>query len=260
MIESKMADGHSWNASLYDARHSFVSGYGADLVELLAPLAGETILDLGCGTGHLTARIAESGAEVLGFDASCEMIEQARRNHPSLRFELADATRFQLPAPCDAVFSNAALHWVKPPQAAVERIAAALRPGGRFVAEFGGRGNVRQIIAAARESVAAVVGDDPGDVNPWYFPSVGEYAALLERHSLEVRHAALFDRPTPLEEGEQGMDNWLTMFGEPCFGSLPPVQRAAAKAQTVERLRAALWLDGKWIADYCRLRVVALKT
>ncbi|HVC95991.1 MAG TPA: class I SAM-dependent methyltransferase [Pirellulales bacterium] len=253
------ADHDTWDASLYDARHSFVSAYGEDLVGLLAPLPGETIVDLGCGTGQLTARIAESGAKVLGLDASPAMIEQARRNHPSLAFELADATRFHFPAPCDAVFSNAALHWVKPPEAAVERIEAALRPGGRFVAEFGGHGNVRQIVAAARAAVAAVSGRDPGDVNPWYFPSVGEYAALLERHSLEVRFAKLFDRPTPLEDGERGMIHFLRMFGQPCFALLPPADRERAMTDTSERLKSSLWRDGQWTADYRRIRVMAVK-
>jgi trans-aconitate methyltransferase len=252
-------DRQTWDASLYDARHSFVSAYGEDLVELLAPKADETIVDLGCGTGQLTARIAETGAKVLGLDASPEMIEQARRNHPALTFELADATRFHLPAPCDAVFSNAALHWVKPPEAAVVRIEAALRPGGRFVAEFGGHGNVRQIVVAARAAVAAVLGYDPGDVSPWYFPGVGEYAALLERHSLEVRFAALFDRPTPLKEGERGMVHWLRMFGQPCFALLPQPDRERAMADTVERLKGALWRDGRWTADYRRIRVSAVR-
>jgi len=249
----------AWDASLYDARHSFVSAYGEELVELLAPKAGETIIDLGCGTGQLTARIAESGANVLGLDASPEMVEQARRNHPTLAFEVVDATRFHLPAPCDAVFSNAALHWVKPPEAAVERIEAALRHGGRFVAEFGGHGNVRQILTEVRATIAAVLGRDPGDVNPWYFPSVGEYATLLERHSLEVRFAVLFDRPTPLEEGERGMVNWLRMFGQPCFALLPPADREPAMAETVERLRGALWREGQWTADYRRIRFTAMR-
>jgi trans-aconitate 2-methyltransferase len=222
-------------------------------------LPGESIVDLGCGTGHVTAQIAESGAKVLGLDASAEMIAQARRNQPSLTFDLADATRFQLPEPVDAVFSNAVMHWVKPPESAVERIATVLRPGGRFVAEFGGRGNVRQIVEAAREAVATVLGRDPGDVNPWYFPSVGEYAALVERHSLEVRFAAIFDRPTPLEEGERGMANWLAMFGEPCFAALSPAERPRAMAETVDRLKGALWRDGCWTADYRRIRVVAVK-
>ncbi|HVW36746.1 MAG TPA: methyltransferase domain-containing protein [Pirellulales bacterium] len=250
----------TWNAGLYDQRHSFVYQHGADLLELLAPQAGERILDLGCGTGHLTAQIAGLGAAVLGLDASAEMIAEARRNHPQLSFGIADATQFQVAESFDAVFSNAVLHWVRPPERAVERIAAALKPGGRFVAEFGGKGNVASIVAAAAQAVSAVLGRDAGDVNPWYFPSVGEYASLLEANGLEVRYAALFDRPTPLEEGEQGMANWLTMFGAPCFAMLAEADRPRAVADAVERARPKLYRDGQWTADYRRLRVVATKT
>jgi trans-aconitate 2-methyltransferase len=249
----------SWNAGLYDQRHSFVYQHGADLLELLAPRAGERILDLGCGTGHLTAQIAARGAEVLGLDASAEMIEQARKNHPQLSFEIADATRFEVTEPFDAVFSNAVLHWVKPPEKAVERIAAALKPGGRFVAEFGGKGNVAAILAGVNRAVSAVLGRDAGDVNPWYFPSVGEYTSMLETNGLGVHYAALFDRPTPLEDGEQGMANWLTMFGAPCFAMLAEADRPSAVAAAVEQTRPKLYRDGQWTADYRRLRVVAIK-
>jgi trans-aconitate 2-methyltransferase len=249
----------TWNAGLYDQRHSFVYQHGADVLELLAPRAGERVLDLGCGTGHLTEQIAARGAEVLGLDASAEMIDQARQNHPELAFEIADATRFEVAEPFDAVFSNAVLHWVKPPEKAVERIAAALKTGGRFVAEFGGRGNVAAIIAAAGAAVSTMLGRDAGEINPWYYPSVGDYAALLEANGLEVRYAAIFDRPTPLEAGEQGLANWLAMFGAPCFAMLAEADRPQAVADTVEQARLKLYRDGQWTADYRRLRIVALK-
>lgn len=249
----------TWNAALYDQRHAFVYERGADLLELLAPQAGERILDLGCGTGHLTAQIAARGAEVVGLDASAEMIEQARRNHPQLAFEIADATQFEVAEPFDAVFSNAVLHWVKPPEKAIERIAAALKPGGRFVAEFGGKGNVAAILDAVGQAVNAALGRDAGDVNPWYYPSVGQYAAILEANHFEVRYATLFDRPTPLEEREQGLANWLAMFCGPCFAVLPEALRPQAIADTIERARPRLYRDGSWTADYRRLRIMAAK-
>ncbi|HUY92905.1 MAG TPA: methyltransferase domain-containing protein [Pirellulales bacterium] len=249
-----------WDAGLYDKRHSFVYQYGADLLELLAPRAGERILDLGCGAGHLTAQIAERGAESLGLDASPEMIDQARRNHPERAFAVADATQFEVAEPFDAVFSNAVLHWVKPPEKAVERITAALKPGGRFVAEFGGQGNVAAIIEAAGQAVSSALSRDAGDVNPWYFPSIGQYAALLEAFGLEVRYATLFDRPTRLNEGEQGLANWLEMFGAPCFTMLVEADRPRAITDAVERARPRLFREGQWTADYRRLRVVAIKT
>ena len=254
----------TWNAALYDQRHSFVYQHGADLLELLAPRPGERILDLGCGTGHLTAQIAARGAEVVGLDASAEMIAEARRNHPQLAFEIADATQFEVPKPTvaepfDAVFSNAVLHWVKPPEKAVERIAAALKPGGRFVAEFGGQGNVAAIVDAVGQAVNAALGRDAGDINPWYYPSVGQYAAILEAHGIEVRYAALFDRPTLLDDRERGLANWLAMFGGPCFAVLPEPLRPRAVADAIERARPHLFRDGQWTADYRRLRVAAVK-
>src|SRR5262249_56540999 len=128
--------------------HSFVWKHGAALIEVLAPRPGERILDLGCGTGHLTAQIAEAGAEVIGIDSSPGMIAEARRLYPHVRFEVADARDFALDAGFDAAFSNAVLHWIKEPERAIACVRRALKPGGRFVAEFGGRGDVRAIVAA----------------------------------------------------------------------------------------------------------------
>src|SRR5258708_1506630 len=131
-----------WNPGLYESSHSFVWEYGRDLIGLLAPQPGERILDVGCGTGQLTAEIARSGAHVVGIDSSSRMIEQARGNFPDLRFELQDVCTIEYRAEFDAVFSNAALHWVLRAEDAARAIAQALRPSGRFVAELGGHGNI----------------------------------------------------------------------------------------------------------------------
>jgi trans-aconitate methyltransferase len=136
----------SWNANLYQDKHRFVWQYGEDLLQLLNPQAGELILDLGCGTGQLTEKISQFGAEVLGVDNSATMIEKARENYPHLRFEVADARNLQIDQPLDAVFSNATLHWIKEPEAAIASIHQALKLGGRFVAEFGGKGNIQHIL------------------------------------------------------------------------------------------------------------------
>lgn len=255
-----MAETNSWNAELYDHRHAFVYEQAAELIELLRPCADERILDVGCGTGHLTARIADAGAQVMGIDASPEMIGQARHNYPQLEFQMADVRDFRSAEPFDAVFSNAALHWIQPPEEAVRTMAAVLRPGGRLVAEFGGRGNVQQILLGLSEAVRAVIGGPVAAVNPWYFPSVAEYAGLLEREHLEVRYAVLFDRPTPLEDGEAGMANWLSMFGQPCLAAVPAEQRATVLAEAIERMRPRLFRDGDWLADYRRLRIMAVLT
>jgi trans-aconitate 2-methyltransferase len=244
----------TWNVGLYDASHSFVWKFGASLVELLAPQAGERILDLGCGTGHLTAQIATAGADVVGFDSSSTMIDQARSAHPAIRFEIGDARTFAFGEGYDAVFSNAVLHWVQQPELAVAQVRAALRPGGRFVVEFGGKGNTRQMVAALlKQAVALGVRDY---AIPWYYPSVAEYSSILEQHGLEVTYATLFERPTLLE-GEDGTKKWFEMFCGSLLDRLTPEQRAECLAALDADLRPALYRDGQWKADYRRLRVVA---
>jgi trans-aconitate 2-methyltransferase len=243
-----------WDADLYDRSHSFVWKHGAALLDLLAPQPGERVLDLGCGTGHLTAQLAAAGAAVLGIDSAPAMIEQARRAYPALRFEVADARDFAFQQPFDAVFSNAALHWVRPPETVIACVRRALKPGGRFVAEFGGKGNV-QAIAAALADAARAVGVAPPE-SPWYFPGIGEYASLLEAGGLEVTFALLFDRPTALE-GEQGMRRWVEMFGSWALAAVPAERREEFLRAVEDRLRPPLYQDGTWYADYRRLRVLA---
>jgi trans-aconitate methyltransferase len=247
----------SWDPALYQSAHAFVWKKASDLIELLDPKPGERVLDLGCGTGQLAAKIAERGATVVGIDRSAEMVEEARRNFPRLGFDVGDATTFTLAEPVDAVFSNATLHWVKPPEAAVERIWAALRPGGRFVAEFGGKRNVERIMHAIRHALREIAGVEFERINPWYYPSVAEYAGILERRGFEVTFATLFERPTPLEGGEHGLRNWVKMFGASMLENVLPERRDALFAAVEDHARPALFRDGGWTADYVRLRVVA---
>jgi trans-aconitate methyltransferase len=188
-----------WDARLYDDKHTFVWEAAADLVGVLAPQPGERILDLGCGTGHLTAKIAANGAFTLGIDNAESMIAQVRRNYPALRFELTDARDLPYVGQFDAVFSNAVLHWVRPPRKAAASIWQALRPGGRLVAEFGGKGNVQRLLDAVSEAKREAGIGGRGSGHPWYYPSIAEYSTLLENQGFTVTSAALFNRPTPLE-------------------------------------------------------------
>ncbi len=246
-----------WNSALYDQKHAFVYEYGQDLLALLKPQPGELILDLGCGTGHLTNQIAQSGARVIGLDHSPQMLDTARQQYPQLEFIQSDASDFSLPETCDAIFSNAVLHWVTRAAEAAACLARALKPGGRFVAEFGGHGNVANIIDAVQ---SVVTGYTHATVrHPWFYPSIGEYAALLEAQGLEMRQAFLFDRFTKLE-GDDGMRNWLTMFAESMFVDLPATAKKAALTEIEARLRATNFQDGVWYADYRRLRVVAIRS
>jgi SAM-dependent methyltransferase len=227
-----------WDAGLYESSSQFVWKYGGGVVALLEPKPGERILDVGCGTGHLTAEIAAAGATTFGIDASPAMIAQARQNFPKLSFRLVDAAEFQSEPAFDAVFSNAALHWMLEPDRVAAVIARALKPGGRFVGELGGKGNIAAIERAVRSSIHN------------YYPSVGEYSAVLERNGFEVRLMTLFDRPTPLDGGENGMREWIQTFrGD----NTRPLEEVEAE------LRPLLFHDGLWVADYRRLRFIAVR-
>jgi trans-aconitate 2-methyltransferase len=249
----------TWNSTLYEDAHAFVWQYGESLLDFLAPQSDETILDLGCGTGHLTAKIASAGATVWGIDADANMIQQARQNHPQLRFEVADARNFQVDETVDAVFSNAVLHWIREPDAVLSCIYRALKPGGRFVAELGGQGNI-QAIAQALLTALQQLGEDPSTIQlPWYFPSIGDYATRLEHQGFEVRYATLFDRPTALD-GPSGLANWLQMFANSLLKgrSLQEQQQIIHLVET--QLQPTLFRDHQWWADYRRLRIVAIRT
>jgi SAM-dependent methyltransferase len=252
---SERASG-DWNAGLYDDAFSFVWQHGSNLIDLLAPQPGERVLDLGCGTGHLAQAIAERGAEVVGLDSAPSMVEQARRNYPNLRFEVADAAGFDL-GRFDAVFSNAVLHWVPQPQQVIASVRGALKPGGRFVAEFGGHGNVAALTAALLDAIAAAGYPAGAERNPWFFPGIAEYTALLERGGLEPTLALLFDRPTLLDGGEAGLRNWIEMFADSFLAGVPAEGRNAIARDVERRLRPTRFRDGTWVADYRRLRVVA---
>ncbi len=249
---------NTWNTALYDQKHNFVFNYGQDLVPLLDPRPGERILDLGCGTGHLTHAIAASGAQVVGIDSSPEMIAAAHAAYPDITFHLMDAREFVFAEPFDAVFSNAVLHWIAEAEQVAQRVAAALKPGGRFVAEFGGKGNVATIIDAMQQAAHEILGITIQF--GWYYPSIGEYASLLERQGLETRTALLFDRPTRLEDGAQGFRNWIQMFRGRALQDIPNDARERVMTLAEDKAREKLFYDGNWHADYRRLRVVAVKT
>jgi SAM-dependent methyltransferase len=248
-----------WNPALYDSKHSFVWQYGAEVVSLLAPQPGEQILDIGCGTGHLTAKIAESGARVLGVDVSREMVAAARENYPRLEFLHSDARELRLDCEFNAVFSNAALHWILEPARVVALIWNTLRPGGRFVGEFGGKGNTLRLLGGFKQALQDLGMPVQGDLNPWYFPSPGEYATLLERAGFEARYLILFDRPTAQEGGEAGLRNWITAFYPDLISKLPPGMAEPFVRRVEEISRPELFREGRWTIDYKRLRFAAWK-
>ncbi|MEK3646118.1 class I SAM-dependent methyltransferase [Aeribacillus sp. FSL M8-0235] len=176
----------SWNAALYDAKHSFVSKFGEHLLDLLEPKKGERILDLGCGTGDLAWKLYELGVDVVGIDKSENMINQAKAKYPGLTFEVKDVLNLGYRNEFDAVFSNAVLHWIKPPKQALINIYQALKENGRFVAEFGGKGNVKTITDAIRNEFNQLGMNEKANQFPWYFPSIGEYSSLMEEAGFRV--------------------------------------------------------------------------
>ncbi|CAI8805788.1 trans-aconitate 2-methyltransferase [Brevibacillus sp. IT-7CA2] len=253
-----MIQTNQWNAGLYDAKMNFVSEYGKGLVDWLQPAPGENILDLGCGTGDLCAQLSLAGANVTGIDFSTAMIETARQKYPQFAFEVADAHTYRTDVSYNAVFSNAALHWMKRPAEVVETIWLALAPDGRFVAEFGGHGNCGQITKALR-TVLARKGIPADERSPWYFPSIGEYTTLLEKQGFHVVLASHFDRPTVMADGDLGLSHWLNSFCSPFFAGLSSDEIQQLCREVTDLLRPALFQEGHWVLDYKRIRVLAHK-
>ncbi len=242
----------TWDPNRYARNARFVADLGVGVVELLNPQPGERILDLGCGDGALTRKLAEMGCDVVGVDSSPQQIEAACKSGLDARVKDCQALDFD--QEFDAVFSNAALHWMKRADAVIEGVKRSLKPGGRFVAEMGGAGCVQRIRRAVEEALSHR-GVDAASRNPWYFPSAEDYGARLERHGFRIDFMSLFDRPTDLP-GE--LTDWLETFAEPYTSALPADDRAVLCREVQEQLRPQLCdANGHWQADYVRLRFAA---
>lgn len=254
MTEKRAAGLQSWDATLYDQSFGFVADFGAGLVDLLAPGAGERIIDLGCGIGQLTADIAARGAEVIGIDADPEMIALARQKYPDLKFVCASGEDFSLPEQADGVFSNAALHWMKQPEPVIASVKRALKPGGRFVAEMGAYRNVITITEALYRALEEQSVPSEAVEFPWYFPRTSAYIALLEAEGFDVTNFIYFVRPTPLDNCPNGLSDWIRMFGGGFLAAVPEGGEEKLMARAEELCRDRLCPDGRWVTDYTRLR------
>lgn len=248
--------GQTWNPDAYAANGRFVATLASDVVELLAPLPGEHILDIGCGDGALTEQLAATGADVIGVDNSPSMLEAARNRGLHVELHSADSLPYQ--QEFDAVFSNAALHWLPAEKhpAVLAGVHRALRPGGRFVAEMGGQGN----IAAIRTALSAVL-DDYGvnteSAAASFYPALAVYRRLLEKAGFAVDSIELIPRPTFLPNG---MEAWLNTFRNGVLDRLSTTDRTTVLTRTVTLLEPILRdHDGNWVADYVRLRFHATK-
>lgn len=246
------SQGQSWNPEQYRANAAFVAELGKPVLDLLAPSATDRVLDLGCGDGSLTVELARLGCAVVGVDSSENMIEAARGS--GVEAHVMDGTNLEFASEFDAVFSNAALHWMKPPEDVLAGVWRALKPGGRFVGEFGGSGNVGTIIRAIE---AALEARGHRAVCPWFFPTPEQYSALLRQAGFEVRSTELFTRPTPLPEDMRG---WLETFAGSYFAAIEEKEREELVSEIVETLDPQSRDEkGRWVADYVRLRFSAEK-
>lgn len=205
-----------WNSKLYDQSHDFVAKYGEGILSYLQSKTHETILDLGCGTGDLTKQIYNTGAKVIGVDNSGEMIEQAKTKFPQIEFFQMDAKALKLDVAFDAIFSNAVLHWIPEKEIVIKNMYSVLKPGGRIVLEFGGKGNNELMLKELRHSFLQRGYIKNAEIDFWYYPSIAEYATELEMRNFRVTHAEHFDRFTPLKSNS-GIKDWFTMFGENFF-------------------------------------------
>jgi trans-aconitate methyltransferase len=243
----------TWNPRQYEDNAGFVAELAGEVLSWLAPQPDERILDLGCGDGRLSLEIAQSGAQVLAVDDSAEMVAAAKERGLDAHVMQGQALEFD--GEFDAVFSNAALHWMHPPEAVISGVARALKPGGRFVGEMGGHGNVATITVALM-AVLNHRGLNGAKAIPWFFPTVDEYAELLKAGGFAIKRIILFPRPTRLPKGING---WLAIFSLPFLGLLPDSQREAAREEAIALLRPVLQdRQGNWVADYVRLRFEAV--
>jgi SAM-dependent methyltransferase len=243
-----------WDPERYARAAAFVPRLAGPMLELLRPKPGERLLDLGCGNGTLTAELVEAGHDVVGVDASAEQVAAARAL--GLDARVMDGHALDFADEFDAVLSNAALHWMREPDRVIDGVWRALKRGGRFAGDFGGAGNVRAVVDAIGAALARR-GRRAADHDPWYFPSVEDYAARLSRRGFAIEHAALVPRPTPLPGP---LEDWLDTFTGAFMAALPEGERRAARAEVVEAVRPALLgRDGVWVVDYVRLRFLARK-
>lgn len=248
-----------WEPKLYNEKHSFVYQYGESLIKLLDPKKNQRILDLGCGSGQLTSKINEFAKETVGIDKSAEMIADAKSKFPYIEFHVLDASNFRFNEKFDSIFSNATLHWVKDYKGAIKCMFENLNSNGKVVLEFGGKGNVQKIVNELRNSLKIRGYGKQSELDLWYFPTIGEYSIELESAGFRVLFAEHYDRPTELSDENSGIKDWISMFGENFFIGVPENHIDEIKSEVQEKVKEHCLINGKWFADYKRIRIVAIK-
>lgn len=243
-----------WNAALYDKAHGFVAEYGKNLLAFVPKDNAQCIIDIGCGTGALTARLKPLCGYVLGVDASESMVAKARAQHPEIPFEVCDATALPFESAFDVAFSNAVFHWIPDHDSLLASIRYALKPNGRLVCEFGAHGNVAAIGRAFDQACARRgLSGRPA----FHLPTAEEFTQSLLQNGFAPETVEEYDRPTPLGGGEAGLSDWLRQFFASTLSALPKALQDELIADTERLARGALWNGREWVADYRRLRAVA---
>lgn len=242
-----------WDSDTYTSDFDFVYKYGDDVTSLITAPVGSTVVDLGCGNGALTAQLSETGYDVIGVDASEKMLAAAKKAYPSLKLVLGDASRIELSKKADVVFSNAVFHWIDNQDALIKNVNRLLKDGGELVFEFGGKGCAETVHGALEREF-----ERHGLKYPrvFYFPTISEYAAILERSGFSVRYAALFDRPT-VQKGNAA--DWIRMFVKKPFEGMDAALADRIINDAQDAVRDRLYADGRWIIDYVRIRMRAVK-
>ena len=243
-----------WDAELYENEHDFVSEYGKDLLQFLPREFGTRVLDVGCGTGTLAARLVDEGLRVVGIDESPEMIARAQAVYPDIEFCVQDALSMDFTSEFDVVFSNAVFHWIPDHAALLQRIRTALIPGGKLVCEFGGVGNVVRIQDAFERSLKR---RGISYTSPFEFPESNAFKQLVFDAGFVVELINMSDQYTPLNGGARGLRTWVEQFFEADLSALPEAEQAMVIAEMEDELQSVLWDGQRWSADYRRLRVVA---
>lgn len=245
---------NQWNAQTYETNARFVSDLATPVVDLLSPIAKERILDLGCGDGVLTSQLMSLGCNMVGIDPSEDFIAAAKKR--GVDATLVDARQLRFVNEFDAVFSNAVLHWIPEASTVASNVFRALKPGGRFVGEFGGHGNIAAImtsLVSAHKKRGASMERNLG----WYYPTSSEYREVLEQAGFAVEFIDLIPRPTPLPTG---MEGWLRTFRGTYLKEKFHEEAEQVLHEVIDNLQFALCDSrGNWTADYVRLRFRATK-
>ena len=243
----------NWNPVTYARDARFVADLGKPLLELLAPKKGEGVMDLGCGDGALTEKIAQ-GVSVIGADTSFAQARAAQER--GLPIVVVDGHHLCFKRRFDAVFTNAAIHWMQRPEKIVQEVWLSLKTAGRFIGEFGAKGNVETVRSALHKGLRRR-GIDPLALDPWYFPTAEDFSKLLIKANFTVRSIEIIERPTQLPGG---LLDWLEIFAQPFTNAIEKNQRRSFLNEVCERSETALRdANERWTLDYVRLRFAAVK-